>query len=422
MPKLDFDGHNTLYATHGLHSYAAKCPPQLVKYGLRYYSKQGETVLDPMAGSGTTLVEARLMGRHALGYDIDPLARLIAQVKSREVDDEDISQAYGAVVERVMRDLAALESANPPSTVRKRASLPDFHNRDYWFSPSVSEALALLAHHIDETEMADEVRDFLWVAFSSIILAKKSVANARDIIHSRHHRWEHPRPPDVLGRFDARVKRMRKQMAEFRTLCRKVPSTTQGAHLGDARSLPLENETTDLIFTSPPYATALDYPRAHFLAVACMQKAFGISLKEYRAKAPTYIGSERGRLAGDFTLDQQLAEFDLVRSILLQLNECSSRQAKVIQRYFLDMYQVLSEMERVLKKSRHAIIVVCPSHIRKVEVATHEVFIEMAPTVGLTLKKKHTRTINKRRRLLPYMPKAFGKRMSTEFVLVFQKM
>jgi hypothetical protein len=54
MPDLDFATHNTLYATHGLHAYAAKCPPQLVGYGLRYYTKPGETVLDPMTGSGTT--------------------------------------------------------------------------------------------------------------------------------------------------------------------------------------------------------------------------------------------------------------------------------------------------------------------------------------------------------------------------------
>ncbi|MGH9752352.1 MAG: DNA methyltransferase [Blastocatellia bacterium] len=74
MPDLNFDSHNTLYATHGLHAYAAKCPPPLVNYAIHYYSSPGETVLDPMAGSGTTLVEARLMGRHARGYDIDPLA------------------------------------------------------------------------------------------------------------------------------------------------------------------------------------------------------------------------------------------------------------------------------------------------------------------------------------------------------------
>jgi hypothetical protein len=38
--------------------------------------------LDPMAGSGTTLVEARLMGRSAVGVEIDPVAALIAKVKA----------------------------------------------------------------------------------------------------------------------------------------------------------------------------------------------------------------------------------------------------------------------------------------------------------------------------------------------------
>lgn len=422
MPNLDFDGHNTLYATHGLHPYAAKCPPQLVKYGLHYYSKRGETVLDPMVGSGTTLVEARLMGRNAIGYDIDPLARLIAQVKSRELDDESIKQAYERVVEGVARDLAALESANPPSVVRKRATLPDFHNRDYWFSPKVSRTLAILSYYIGDTAMSEEVRNFLWVAFSSLILAKNSVANARDIIHSRHHHWEHSRPPDVLGKFDSRIKRMRKQMADFRDLNHGVLATTVEARLGDARCLELENEAIDLIFTSPPYATALDYPRAHFLAVACMERSFGLSLEDYKAKAPKYIGSERGRLVPNFVLDSRLEGFAVAQSVALRLSEQSSRSAKLIQRYFVDMYQVLGEMKRVLKSRRHAIIVICPSHIRKIEIPTHEVFIEMASAVGLGLKKKHTRTINVRRRILPYMPKAFGKRMCTEFVLVFQKL
>src|SRR5574341_509612 len=88
--NLDFGEHNTLYATHGLHAFAAKCPPQLAKFGIENYSDPGDIVLDPMAGSGTTLVEARLLGRNVLGFDIDPLSCLIARVKSRVLDDEQI--------------------------------------------------------------------------------------------------------------------------------------------------------------------------------------------------------------------------------------------------------------------------------------------------------------------------------------------
>lgn len=187
MPDLDFDKHNTLYATHGLHAYAAKCPPQLVRYGLRYYSKPGERVLDPMSGSGTTLVEARLIGRNAIGYDIDPLACLIARVKSGVVSDRSIEQAYEVVTKRSAQDIAALKSVHPPADVRLRAEPPDFVNRDYWFTPEVTEALAVLSHHITLVDAPSNIRNFFWVAYSSLILSKTSVANARDIIYSRHH-------------------------------------------------------------------------------------------------------------------------------------------------------------------------------------------------------------------------------------------
>lgn len=421
MPDLNFHEHNTLYATHGLHAYAAKCPPQLVRYGLHYYSKPGELVLDPMSGSGTTLVEARLMRRHSVGYDIDPLARLVAEVKSRKIKDADLEQAHEKIKARVGEDFAHLHSSKTPAAVRERASPPDFLNRDYWFSPDTSAGLALLSYHIDQTPMLESVRKFFWVAFSSLILAKTSVANARDIIHSRHHYWHHAQPPNVPDKFDARVRLMRKQMAEFNRRCEETYSTKAEARLGDARRLKLRDETIDLVFTSPPYATALDYSRAHFLAVAWMQKALGISLQNYREKAQVYIGSERGRMAKDFEIDERLALLSRAHSILSNLSEQSLYHAKLTQRYFIDMHRVFGEISRVLKARRHAIIVVCPSHIRKVEVPTHEVFAELGQTHGLKLKRSYTRTISAKRRILPYMQEAFGKRMDTEFVLVFQK-
>src|SRR5262249_52633331 len=149
MAKLNFDAADTLYATHGLHPFAAKCPPQLAKYGINRYSKRGETVLDPMMGSGTTLVEARLLGRHAVGYDIDPLARLMAGVKSRLVSDSGIETACENVVRRTIADLEALRLGSPTIALKKRATPPDFPRRDFWFEPWVSESLALLSYHID---------------------------------------------------------------------------------------------------------------------------------------------------------------------------------------------------------------------------------------------------------------------------------
>jgi hypothetical protein len=49
---LSFSGAGNLYGTHALHPCVARCPPPLVDWAIRNFSSLGETVLDPMAGSG----------------------------------------------------------------------------------------------------------------------------------------------------------------------------------------------------------------------------------------------------------------------------------------------------------------------------------------------------------------------------------
>lgn len=421
MPSLDFESQNTLYATHGLHAFAAKCPPQLVKYGLRYYSKRGDLVADPMMGSGTTVVESKLMGRNAIGYDLDPLATLIARVKATEIQDRDIESASERILSAAERDYVLWQRNPENQSLAETASPPDFKNRDYWFLPEVAAALAILSYHITNIPSSESVRDFCWVAYSSLILAKNSVANARDIVHSRHHYKQHIHPPDVLLKFAQRIARMRKQMNEFRRLCKSCNDVRTTVAQADAREIPLDDEKVDLVFTSPPYVTALDYPRAHFLAVPWMQEVLGYELTDYMRRAPVYIGSERGRQPTTLEVDPILKKHDLSLSVLEKLSVESVRHGKLLHKYMVDMHLVLNEMSRILRSQKHMIIVVCPSNMRSIEIPTHEILTELSRDAGMKLKHKHTRTISKYKRILPYMKEAFGQRMSTEYVLIFQK-
>jgi len=59
--RLKTDPSATLYATHGLQSYAAKCPPHFVRYGLRYYSKANEVVLDSILAIDPTPSQLRMV-------------------------------------------------------------------------------------------------------------------------------------------------------------------------------------------------------------------------------------------------------------------------------------------------------------------------------------------------------------------------
>ena len=77
----DLTPKDTTYFTHSYHRYPAKFIPQLVRRIIKEYSNQEELICDPFVGCGTTLLEALLIQRRALGVDINPVAYLITKAK-----------------------------------------------------------------------------------------------------------------------------------------------------------------------------------------------------------------------------------------------------------------------------------------------------------------------------------------------------
>lgn len=412
---LDFGAGGHLYATHGLHAFAARCPPPLARWAIERYSKQDAVVLDPMCGSGTTLVEAALCGRTAQGADIDPLARLISAAKATLIDPWRIATTADELEER-LRDTALDTDWRP--------SLPNFEK---WFRADVASSLARIRAAIGATDADGGLRRLLWTVFSSLIVARTSVANARDLVHSRHHFRAWDDAPDVCGRFVAQVRRAARLMGDYRRRLHAAGHEPTAPDIcgTDARNLPIESASVDLVFTSPPYCSALDYPRAHVFAVAWMADILNTDLDAYRALGRHYIGTERAALA-EATLERPLPPptgHEPVDRVVAALHGHPKR-AWVVHRYFRDMAAVLAESARVLRAGSHAVFVVCPSNIRKVRIPTHEIFDALAPAVsGGALERVvlHERTIHDRRRVMPYLEASFGERMRTEYVLVFRR-
>jgi len=82
--KMFFESNRyaVAYATHGLFPYRGKFHPQLIKAIINIIGvKPKEILLDPMMGSGTTLVEAALIGIHAIGIELNPFTTFMSKVK-----------------------------------------------------------------------------------------------------------------------------------------------------------------------------------------------------------------------------------------------------------------------------------------------------------------------------------------------------
>lgn len=414
MPNLDFDVSGHLYATHRLHAYAARFPPPLARWAIESYTSEGDIVLDPMVGSGTTMVEAALTGRTGWGADIDPLARLIAMAKSTPIKPERIVRAADRI-EQLFRDD---EAGNPWR--------PDLPNFDKWFREDVARDLAKLKTAIPRAARRHDLRNLLWVMFSSLIVARTSVANARDLVHSRHHYREWERDPGVMDRFLTNTRRAARLMQKYIDALSHADQSTPPPRIvgNDARDLPVPNGSVNAVVTSPPYCSALDYTRAHMFAVAWLGDALKTTPHDYRILGREYVGSEKAPLA-ESTDEQSLPPplHPQVDSIVDALQD-DRKRAWIVHKYFREMFRVLVETARVVRPGGHAVFVVCPSNIRKVAVPTHSILNQIAPDVtdeALRSEALYERTIPDRRRVMPYIEKAFGPRMRTEYVLVLRR-
>jgi DNA modification methylase len=70
------------WATHNS-SYRGNFAPQIARNIIEMYTEEGDSILDPMVGAGTTLIEAKLLARNALGMDINPQAVELTKVGLR---------------------------------------------------------------------------------------------------------------------------------------------------------------------------------------------------------------------------------------------------------------------------------------------------------------------------------------------------
>jgi DNA modification methylase len=112
---LDFQDANNNHSVHNFHSFPAKFPPQLPRVFIHELTNKGDIVLDPMVGSGTTIVEASLAGRKGIGFDIDPLALKIAEVKTFPIDLKKALELAREIYKNASKDL----TTSPSSTVEQ---------------------------------------------------------------------------------------------------------------------------------------------------------------------------------------------------------------------------------------------------------------------------------------------------------------
>ena len=233
----------TGYLTHDFLRWYGKLIPQLVERLVSLYSEPGETVLANFSGSGTVALEAKLLGRNALGIDPNPLSLLVSSSKSNP------SQAdLLGTLTKISKDI----QKNPLKVVK--ASIPEAK----WFRDGDLESLIAIREAILR-QAAESDRDTLLLALAAIV-KKVSLVDSRCVNHLVKDNSK--RQIDIWNEYESKVRSMMVSISELGKL--SSPGIVN-IRQGDSRNLEIESDSIDLIVSHPPYLGAIDYSNMYQL-------------------------------------------------------------------------------------------------------------------------------------------------------------
>ncbi len=353
----------TGYATHGLFPYRGKFHPQMIKGIINIMGlKPCDTVLDPMMGSGTVLIEASLMGIKSIGVDSSPFCQFMtkAKIDGLRVDLKPIKYAldnYDAVFKYFSENVGYSKLSN---NTKKNHQIGLFKNSRINIKTNRKSELP------DGFDIP-EVQNFMKLSYLDAVgyserSQRKSLYEQFQSILERYY--------FVAGKIQSVFKGLEHELADAKSLC------------GDARNLPVEDDRIDGVIFSPPYSFAIDYLDND----AFHLNYLGISLDSLRE---SMIGLRGKTLKEKYNL------------------------------YVEDMKKVLAECSRVLKKGKICSIVVgtnnnqlskifnvAPEHVKGID----QILVELGEEVGFSLIRRIERQIT-----------GMANTMRSEYIVMLEK-
>jgi len=234
-----FAGLDTKYLTHGFHPYPARMMPLIAKRVIEEYaSQEKDIILDPFCGSGTVLVEGIVHDIESIGFDINPLAVLIAKVKTTSINPEILKSEIQKVLYKIKKD---------KTRYPRPKNIP---NLDYWFKPNVIEKLSKIRYHIEQIKNK-ELHDFFAVAFSHCVWKVSNIKKGEYKLYRMKGKDLEKWNPNVYQIFSNILYENLKGMREFYNLMKNKRAKAR-VYLQDIRKSNLNNDVT-LVLTSPPY-------------------------------------------------------------------------------------------------------------------------------------------------------------------------
>ena len=382
------------------------------------------TLIDPYVGAGTSLTAGMHNGLNAYGQDINPLAILVAKVRSGPFYTEALKEHTRRAIERAQAD-------------QSTAIAVEFPNRSKWFRDDVAIELSKLKRAIEQdTEIW--ARRFMWVTLAETIRRTSNDRTTTYKLHARpleeiETRFVSPMTifaqliednlQDLINYKQGLLERGYVNKGRFsHKVVVSVGDTVTGLHHVRRSKI----ESFDLLVTSPPYGdnkTTITYGQHAYLPLQW------INLQDIDPKADTTcldttfsidsnsIGGQRSReLETQVKTLRPLSES--LASTLDALQDKPRDRLSRVASFYDDFIKSLNNVVSVLKRNAYLIFTVGNRSVGGIEIPNHHILCELLDAQDVTLVSQFERRIHHKR-----MPQRnqIARMMRTEKILIFRK-
>lgn len=352
----------------------AKSIPEIPRWFLSKYGTRSFTVLEPFAGSGTTIIEALKYGASIYWLDYHPLSRLICRVKTMQVEPEEVRRETSRIISN------GLKREGVPQTIA-------FANKDFWFQKPVQDALEVIRCEIRNAEQSTQ--SLLWLAFASTV-RKTSDMNDSMILAAKRSQiadTPHYSRGDVFHYFESYVQKILDALIERDHSLKDALKNSKELLIPDARNLFGEWQC-DAVITSPPYINAIDYVWAskfelHWLGyVQDDHDRLCLYEKEIGTERIAKHAYEKLGRTGVDSLDQ-LIEDVFTGKIYKATPGQNALRARVVYQYFVDMQAHFKSSARHVRSGGYYCFSIGEkSRICGVEIPVAEIMAGLAGRAG----------------------------------------
>lgn len=366
-------------AMHTIHAYPAKFPAFIAKKAFEYAEAEGvdiKKVADVFCGCGTVALEAKTHKKDFWGCDINPVATLIARVKSETYDIEITKVLFEQI-------LHAYNNINV-----QQVDYNDANERiKHWFTEKSYLDLLRLKTAIDQSINEPKYLDAFHCLFSSILKTSskwltKSIKPQID-----------PDKKEVII-WDAFESQYKKFIRAIKQLSGERGENS--IEIVTENFLELENlPQIDLIISSPPYVTSYEYADLHQLSSLWLNYT-----DDYRKLRCGTIGSVYN--SDEYTIKLELLN-SVGKQIVFELVKSQKSTAKVrsIARYYVDIQNAIQKCAQMLATGGMAFFVVGDTEYMGTKIKNSEHLIQSMIDMGFSDIKAAKRRISNKL-LTPY--------------------